>query len=174
MSEHEVRIRPAGADDAERLALVGQATFLETYATTVDGEDILAHCAGAHSAAAYREHLARPGVRAWLAETAGRGAPVGYLLLTPAELEGARPGDLEVRRVYVLHAFQGRRIGLRLLEEATAASRAAGAPRLLLSVYSANAGALAFYARTGFRKVGTRTFVAGNGRYDDFVLAREL
>jgi ribosomal protein S18 acetylase RimI-like enzyme len=45
---------------------------------------------------------------------------------------------------------------------------------VLLGVYAVNEGALAFYTRCGFRRVGTREFVVGQRTYHDFVLARDL
>jgi ribosomal protein S18 acetylase RimI-like enzyme len=170
----EITLRAADEADAERLALVGAATFLETYAGNVDGEDIVVHAREAHSPATYRALLGEPDARAWLAEVAPGRAPVGYAVLTRPDLPDARPSDLEVRRIYVLAPFQGRRIGVRLLNEAIAAAQAAGASRVLLGVYAINEGALAFYTRCGFRRVGTREFVAGRRTYHDFVLARDL
>lgn len=174
MYEPEITLRTAGAEDAERLALVGAATFLETYAGNVDGDDIVAYAREAYSLAACAALLAEPEARAWLAEVGPGGAPVGYAVLTRPDLPDARPDDLEVRSIYVLAPFQGRRIGVRLLNEAIAAAQAAGAKRVLLGVYSVNEGALAFYTRCGFRRVGTREFPAGRGTYHDFVLARDL
>jgi ribosomal protein S18 acetylase RimI-like enzyme len=172
--EPESTIRPVDESDAERLALVGAASFLETYAGNVDGGDIVAHAREAHSPAAFRTLLGEPGARAWLAEVEPGRAPVGYAVLTRPDLPDVRPGDLEVRRIYVLAPFQGRRIGVRLLNETIAAAQAAGASRLLLGVYSVNAGALAFYTRSGFRRVGMRQFAIRQSAYQDFVLARDL
>ena len=45
-------IREAGADDAAALALIGAATFLETFAGILDGDAIVAHCAAKHCDAA--------------------------------------------------------------------------------------------------------------------------
>jgi ribosomal protein S18 acetylase RimI-like enzyme len=172
--EPEIAIRAVDEADAERLALLGAATFLETYAGNVDGADIVAHASEAHSPATYRALLGEPGARAWLAEVAPGRAPVGYAVLTRPDLPDSRPSDLEVRRIYVLAPFQGRRVGVRLLNEAIAAAQGAGASRVLLGVYAVNEGALAFYTRCGFRRVGTREFVVGQRTYHDFVLARDL
>ena len=60
-------IREAGEADAAALALIGAATFLETFAGILDGEAIVGHCAAQHQEAAYRAYLAS-GARAWLAE----------------------------------------------------------------------------------------------------------
>jgi len=42
----------------------------------------------------------------------------------------------------------------------------------MLGLFSANARAIAFYARQGFVQAGVRSFRAGQGVYDDLVLAR--
>jgi diamine N-acetyltransferase len=47
--------RTGTADDAAALSLLGQATFLEAFAGILNGPDILAHCAKAHSADVYRD-----------------------------------------------------------------------------------------------------------------------
>ena len=85
-------IRRATADDAEALSVVGSATMLETYADKIPGRDIVAHCIGKHSPAVYAAWLADPAVAIWIAGTASPAA-VGYLVLMPAALSGARPAS---------------------------------------------------------------------------------
>lgn len=175
MTDPEITIRAAarGVDEG-RLALIGATTFLETYAETVDGDDVVAHCANQHSVAKYAQLLDGPGAQAWLAEVQPGRAPIGYVLVTQPELPAAQPGDLEVKRIYVLQRYQGRRVGVRLLNETIAAARSAGAHRLLLGVYSINEAAIAFYTKIGFRRVGTREFSVGRNTYHDYVLALAL
>lgn len=43
----------AQADDADTLALIGAATFLETFAGVLDGAAIVAHCGVAHASGYY-------------------------------------------------------------------------------------------------------------------------
>lgn len=164
-------IRPAGPADADALALVGQATFLESYAGQVDGQAIIAHCATQHSAQTYRDYFAK-GARAWLVELAPGAAPIGYALTCPPELEQAQNGDVELKRIYVLSRFHGSGIAAALMDAVVAAS--AGAQRLLLGVKNDNHRALAYYAKHHFAEIGTRRFTVGNKTYDDFVLARPL
>ncbi|HAT33560.1 MAG TPA: GNAT family N-acetyltransferase [Janthinobacterium sp.] len=172
----DIQIRACDGADADALALLGGATFLETFAGILDGADIAAHCARQHHAALYRDWLAQPAMRLWLAEAHPGAAPIGYLALAPAALPIAAPraGDLEIKRIYLLHRFQGMRVGRRLMDAALAHARAAGATRLLLGVYAKNADALAFYGRCGFVEVGTRTFRVGNSDYDDLILGLDL
>jgi ribosomal protein S18 acetylase RimI-like enzyme len=164
-------IRAAGPEDAPALALVGAATFLETFAGTVDGGAIVRHCARVHSAEAYARQF-RDGASAFLATTAPGDAPVGYALLGRPDLPGAADGDIELKRIYALSRFHGSGLGNALMAAALAA--AAGHRRLALGVYRGNARALAFYARHGFATVGERRFDVGGIAYDDLVLARPL
>ena len=167
-------IRPCTPDDAAALALVGQATFLETYAHVLPAGDILAHCAHEHGLARYEGFLADPDYRLWIAETE-TGVGVGYAVVCPPDLPAElMPGDLELKRIYLLSRFQGTGTGAGLMAAAVEAARATGAPRLLLGVYGGNARAIAFYARQGFAQAGTRKFQVGANTYDDLVLARPL
>jgi ribosomal protein S18 acetylase RimI-like enzyme len=169
-----IQIRRAGPADSERLALIGQATFVETFAGVLDGDDIVAHCAAQHSAAHYAGALGDGVTSAWLAEL-GR-APVGFVTTSRCTLPVADvgPDDVEVKRIYVLHRFHGQRVGDRLLRAALDEARAAGKRRALLGVYAGNQRAIAFYTRQGFYRAGQRQFQVGANRYDDIVLAREL
>lgn len=177
MSGPPVHIRRATAADVARLAAVGQATFLETFAGVLDGDDILAHCARQHSPDYYAHALAEPEVKAWLAELAPGGAPVGYVTTTERStlpVADVGPDDLEIKRIYVLHRFVGGGVGARLMRVALDDACAAAKRRVLLGVYSKNERAIAFYTRQGFRTVGQRRFEVGANCYDDLVLARAL
>ncbi|MFM8938666.1 MAG: GNAT family N-acetyltransferase, partial [Phenylobacterium sp.] len=144
-------IRPCAPPDAEALALVSRATFLESYADMLPGADILTHCEGQNRPQLYRDWLATSGWRAWLAEMADTRAPVGFALTCPPDLPlETGPADVELKRIYLLHRFQGGGGGAQLLAAAEAAARTDGFERLLLGVYTKNAKALRFYARQGF------------------------
>ena len=73
------RIREAAARDAETLALIGSATFLDAFAGVLERDAIVKHCAANHSAEAYRTHLAAGG-QALLAEIDPGRAPIGFTL----------------------------------------------------------------------------------------------
>lgn len=171
-----VNIRPCAPGDENALALVGQATFLESFAGTLQGSDILAHCAREHSPAVYRDWLTDEGSRVWLAEAEPGQGPVGYLVLAPAALPipDPRAGDLEVKRIYPLHRFHGGGIGKRLMAEATRHARSLACKRLLLGVYAGNDNAISFYQRLGFRKVGQRVFRVGSTDCNDFIMQLDL
>ena len=171
----EIIIRPCTPDDAHRLSVVAAATFVETYAGIVDGDDILFHCRSTHAPEAYAGLLADATKRLFLATLDPGGTPVGFMLMGEADLPvETGPDDMELTRIYALHRFHGQGLGPRLMQTAIDTARAAGRRRLLLAVYSRNDRANAFYERTGFRQVGTRLFHVGVNDYQDRVLALDL
>ncbi|MDZ3830193.1 MAG: N-acetyltransferase [Sphingopyxis sp.] len=167
----EWRVRPATRADAGALALIGAATFLETFAGILDGDAIVAHCERAHSRAAYEAYI-DSGALAWLAEIGTGNAPVGFALSSAPDLPGARPGDYELKRIYSLSRFHGSGLGAALMKAAVDA--AAEYERLLLGVYAGNARAIAFYRKQGFEPIAERQFDVGGKLYDDVVLARPI
>jgi ribosomal protein S18 acetylase RimI-like enzyme len=169
-----ITLRPCRPGDAPALALIGQATILETYAQVLPLADLLHHCGVQHGEALYTDWLSRPDHRLWLAETR-TGAPVGYMALTPQDLPvPTGPKDVELRRIYLLTPFQGGGMGAHMMRTVIEAATAAGFERLLLSVFSENGQALGFYARQGFTQAGVQKFRVGANDYDDLVLALRL
>ncbi|MEQ8403646.1 MAG: GNAT family N-acetyltransferase [Oceanicaulis sp.] len=166
-------VRLAQPGDAAAIALVGAATFLESYAGVIDGAALVRHCASKQTEAVYAQAIADPAQRLWLAELDR--APVGYLHLAPPDLPVAtRPGDLEIKRIYVLSRLHGTGLGRNLLSCAEAHARGAGAGTLVLGVYKGNRRALGFYGRMGFETLGERDFDVGGVTYHDWVLGKAL
>ena len=169
------RLRRAGAGEADTLALVAGATFLEAFAGILDGRDIVDHCLAKNSAASFAGWLADPSTVVTLAEAGEGAAPIGYTMLTAPHLP-VPPGaaDIELRRIYTLTATHGTGLGPALMAQAVDDARALGRSRLLLGVYGRNARAHRFYERQGFTRVGTRQFRVGAMLHDDFVYARPI
>ncbi|HVY86567.1 MAG TPA: GNAT family N-acetyltransferase [Caulobacterales bacterium] len=169
----DTTIRRCTADDASALALVAQATMLETFAGVIDGADLVANTLEARNAASFARWLAEPEARLWLAEL--KGAPIGYAgLATPDLPLPTTHNDIELKRIYVLSRFQGGGPAGRLMDAAVDAAKAMGKARVLLGVKADNHRALAFYAKHGFAVIGTRRFLVGANYYDDAVLAKAL
>ncbi len=167
------QLRKATKGDTGRLALIGAATFLETFAGILDGGAIVLHCRKEHSEDAYIRYLERGA--AWLAETAQGGAPVGFALLGAVDLPGSSPeGDIELKRIYALSRFHGTGIGMELLGRGIKCARSQRAKRLLLGVYAGNKRAIAFYRKHGFNQIATRQFLVDDRKYDDIVFAKML
>jgi len=174
MTRQQWSIGEVRVSDAHTLSLVGVSTFLETFADILPGDDIEMHCHKTHSVRAYARDL-RAGGRAWLARLAGTGAPVGYAMNTAPDLPvDTGPGDVELKRIYLLSRFHGAGIGKALLAASVAGAREGGAGRLLLGVYGRNEKAIGFYRAMGFGAIGTRRFRVGEGTYDDLIMALDF
>lgn len=171
----EIVIRRAGPEDADRLAHIGVATFVETYGEIIDGANMAAHCTRQHSQGVYAAYLADPAASVWLAELAETGAPIGYAVNLPPDLPiPLQAGDVELKRIYALSRFHGTGAGRALMAAALDDARARGAARLLLGTYEGNHRAVAFYRKQGFSLAGTRQFQVGTKLFDDIVMARPV
>ncbi len=166
-------LRRAGPADAAKLSLVGGAAFLESFADDHPGDDLVRHVADGHAAHAYARWLADRDWALWIVEEA-LGSPIGYAMLGPASLPGAAPGDLELKRIYILHRWHGGGRGKALYQAVEDEARARGAQRLILAVYTANISAQGFYAKQGFEQIGTTRFMVGETLFDDLVLGKAL
>lgn len=168
------RVRPATKADIDKLALIGAATFVDTFSGILDGDAIVQHCAVQHAPSAYARHFYGGGA-AWLAETEIGGAAIGFATLGQPDLAAAASdgSDIELKRIYALSRFHGSGIGLALLQQVIhAANRTA--KRLLLGVYHHNHRAIGFYKKHGFIPIAERQFQIGDKLYDDLVLAKTL
>ena len=171
MSGPSIRVSPS--TDAAALSAVARATFLETFADIIPFADIARRAADEDSEAGM-EAMLREGP-AWIAAVEETDVPVGYALVSPPDLPSidTDEGDLELKRIYLMHRFHGQGVGRRLLEAAIAHARERTAGRLLLGVYHANP-TLAWYERQGFAQIGTRRFRVGGRFFDDRIMALAL
>ncbi len=176
--------------DAERLAEFAARAFRATYGPDAphdEGggsrpEDVEAYVRRAFGPDHQRAELRDAAVVTLLAEVDGRIAGYAQLRLAsavpaaddppPPPEAGARP--VEVARLYVDVAWQGRGLAGALFGAARAVAAEHGASALWLRALQRNARALAFYRRHGFRAVGAAVFRMGDELQDDWVMVREL
>ena len=168
-------LRLCTPNDAAMLSLVAGASVLEAFAGILSGADLLAHCQLNNSPEAFAGYLAQPTARCVLAEAEPGDAPIGYIVCCEPDLPiDPLPHDYELRRIYLLHRFQGLGIGRALMDAAVSYARELGRTRLLLGVYGENLDAIRFYERAGFTQVGERLFTLGSTTHQDAVMARLL
>lgn len=168
----DVVIRRATPADAQALSEIARATFTETFGHLYPPEDLAQFLDDAYGLEQTRADLADPAKAAWLVEVGGKA--VGHALAGPCELPHAEvtPRCGELKRLYLLKAYQGGGAGSRLLEETLDWLESNGAERLWVGVWSENHGAQRLYARRGFKKVGEYEFPVGRVRDREFILSR--
>ena len=153
---------------------MARGTFLESFADVIPAADILARADEEDSPQGIAALLSGGGA-AWLASVEATGAPVGFALLRAPQLPEVETfaDDLELKRIYLFHRFQGGGTGLRLLRTAEAEARRRAARRLLLGVHKEN-DAVSWYRRQGFAVIGERAFRVGTQYFGDFIMAKAL
>lgn len=168
----EPTLRRAGPADAQTVAAIGAATFAETFGHLYPPTDLARFLAEAHGVDRARADLADPAQAIWLAEAGG--AAVGYALAGPCSLPHAeaRPGDGELKRLYLSGAAQNGGLGGRLFDAALAWLTARRPRTVWIGVWSENYGAQRFYARRGFEQVGEYGFPVGESVDREFILRR--
>lgn len=165
-------IRRAVAGDARALSAVGESTFADTFGHMYPDEDLQDFLRESHSPEAYARLLADDAYALWLVEDDG--AAVGYAMAGPAGLPHPelRPGDGELKRLYVVPALHNGGWGGRLFDAALQWLERDGPRTLWISVWSENVGAQRFYARLGFEKAGEYEFPVGRVRDREFMFRR--
>ncbi len=168
----QIVIRRGNAGDAEVLARIGAITFADTFRHLYSERDLHDFLAEAHSPQAALEHLTDPQYAVWLVEHDGQA--IGHALAGPCSLPHPEvtPACGELKRIYMLKAWQSGGHGTRLLDAVLAWLDRNGPHRVWLGVWSENHGAQMLYARRGFSKVGEYKFVVGKTQDHEFILRR--
>jgi ribosomal protein S18 acetylase RimI-like enzyme len=174
-----VQITDATESDAERLAELAARTFPLACPPTTTAEDIAAFVAQNLSAARFAEYAADAG-RAVLLADDGTGLS-GYAMLVFAEpydpqvaaLLAHRP-TAELSKIYVAPEHHGAGVAAELMAAAVRRAGERGAASVWLGTNRENVRAQRFYAKSGFRPVGTRRFRLGERWEDDLVFERRL
>jgi ribosomal protein S18 acetylase RimI-like enzyme len=172
-------IRTATTDDAGALAALAAVTFPLACPPSATPQDISAHLASTLSERHFQAYLADPDVTILVIES-GDGLR-GYSLLVnrPApdpdvvSALGILP-SVELSKCYVHPGHHGLGAAAELMHASLAAAAEAGGRGVWLGVNSQNARAIRFYEKSGFRKVGTKSFRLGSTVEHDFVLERAV
>jgi ribosomal protein S18 acetylase RimI-like enzyme len=172
-------IRTATADDAGALAALAAVTFPLACPPSAPPEDIAAHLANTLSDRHFRAYLADPDVTVLVID-ADSGLR-GYSLLvnrpaTDPDVVSALEilPSVELSKCYVHPEHHGLGAAAELMHASVAAAAGSGGRGVWLGVNSQNARAIRFYEKSGFRKVGTKSFRLGSTVEHDFVLERAV
>lgn len=158
-----------------RLQQVGRRTFADTFADNNDPQELARYLEESFSEAQIQRELEHPDSFFYLLE--GEGRDLGYLKLN---LLGAfsdqvnLSGALELQRIYLLPAAQGRGAGRLLMAKAREVARQHGCARIWLGVWERNERAIAFYHKLGFAEFGRHTFMFGAEAQTDLLMCLEL
>ncbi len=158
-----VTIRDAGPADIEAVRALLARTWHATYDAILGPEVVTETIARWHNPEALSRDIGGPAFL--VAETDGALAGTALASEAPA-------GTVNLHRLYVDPAFQGQRIGARLLAAVT--RRFPQAAEIRLEVEPRNAPAIAFYAAQGFRAVDRTASCGGDSNIPATIMRRHL
>lgn len=156
------------------LQKTGRETFYESFAAVNTAEDMNAYLDQSFSPERLSAELSDPNVAYYFARM--NGEVVGYLKLNfgAAQTDIRDEKSVEIERIYLLKAFQGKNIGQFMLEKALELAQHRNADYIWLGVWEENRGAIRFYERNGFVVFGKHDFMLGKDRQTDWLMRREL
>ena len=169
-----IQIRAASPDDLHPLANLARATFTQAYEEDMGSVATQAHVA---------TNLSNPSLRRMLLEDSFLVAEldehlIGFVQVGSVNSEYAQHLQLfdaaanEVKRLYVLRAYQNRSIGSDLLQRGL--QMIGEQSSVYVTTWETNLGAQRLYERSGFSKVGQIPEYAANGVLNgyEFVMKR--
>lgn len=165
-------VRRGTREDAERLADIGRASFVATFAHLYRPDDLTNFLTATHSPEAVAKELAKPEVIYLIAEETGNLRGYAKLVLATGWPEHARGRRaVELKQLYAAPGASGRGIGAALIERLIEEARANGADEIQLSVWQGNHRAQRFYRRYGFEQRAEIQFRVGEQMDDEFLFA---
>lgn len=167
-------IRKANASDAQKLSVLAEKTFRDTFGAVNTVEDMELHCQSNYSEAIQASEISNPNMITLLAEEAGRF--VGFAQLcwgsAPKCVSGKSPG--EIQRLYVINDWHGKGIAQELMQACIEQLKKCGSDVVWLGVWERNPKAITFYKKFGFVEVGDHVFLLGSDPQRDIVMARPV
>jgi diamine N-acetyltransferase len=160
--------------EAELLLSLSRKTFYDAFEHLNKPEDFEAYTSKAFTLEKLTSEIQNPDSEFYFALLDN--APVGYIKLNyrDAQTEFKDADAVEVERIYVLAAQQGKKIGNQLLDFAIDKAFGENLRYIWLGVWEHNHAAMRFYQRNGFEVCGSHHFMMGNDRQTDILVKREL
>ena len=169
-----IRIRFAGADDADLVAEISRRTFYDTFAAQNSKENMDIHMAQYYATEKIRAELSDPSNIFLLAYDGDRLA--GYAKMSEHTKEESKDleNPIEIERIYSVKEMIGKGVGKKLMEECLSIAGKKNKEEIWLGVWESNHRAIEFYTRWGFEKFGEHNFPVGDDPQKDWLLKRSV
>jgi diamine N-acetyltransferase len=164
-------VRPS---ESGELLTLSRKTFYDAFEHVNNPDDFEAYTAVAFRPENMLSQINNPNSVFYFALIEGE--KVGYIKLnySSAQTEFKDEDAIEIERIYVLAAQQGKKIGNQLLDFAIDKAKNEGRHYIWLGVWEHNLAAQRFYERNGFKQFSIHEFWVGNDKQIDFLMKKEL
>lgn len=171
---NEIQIRAVAPDEAEILQKIGKETFTDTFTPHNSEANMRDYLDTSFTIPKLTGELGQPHSRFYFAMDGNE--VVGYLKVNfaAAQTELRTEDSLEIERIYVLKAYQGRKVGQLLYEQAIAVAKAHNLDYIWLGVWEKNERALGFYTKNGFAPFGQHVFRLGDDEQTDVMMKKQI
>jgi diamine N-acetyltransferase len=174
MENAGLRMRIAGAGDAEMIADLARRTFYETFAAVNTEENMRIYLEEQYTRERAIAEVVAPG-RVYLLAYLGDEV-AGYASLREADppkgLEGGK--TIEIGQLYAEQKMIGRGVGAFLMQACLDIAKERRMDWVWLGVWSQNHRARAFYAKWGFEPFGEHIFFVGLDAQTDWWMRKRL
>lgn len=170
----DLRIHACTVKDLDALATLSRTTFSEAFREQNNPEDFSQYMEAAFSREKLRAELTHPDSFFYFVYAGPELAGYFKVNRNQAQTDLREADGLELERIYVCRAQQGKQIGSYLLNRVIEIARELGKSYVWLGVWQANTAAIRFYERYGFTKFGSHPYYIGNDRQTDWLMRLEL
>ncbi len=167
-------IRPAQSSDAQRLAILAEETFRDTFESVNTVENMTAHCQASYGEAVQSAEISDREMVTLVCEEEENLVAFAQLrwAVAPECVTAERPG--EIQRLYVTRSWHGRGIAAELMAACLEEMKSRNSDVAWLGVWERNPRAIAFYRKFGFVEVGEQVFTLGSDSQRDIIMVRPL
>ena len=164
-----IQFRKCTIEDLSILRTLAKTTFVTAFGAQNTKEDMDAYVAVAFAPVQIMAELKNKNAMFYFVQAEAK--VIGYLKLNmeTAQSEPIANG-LEIERIYLLEAYQGKGVGQLMMDKAFEVAKALKKTRLWLGVWGKNYGAVRFYERNGFKKFAEHDFYLGKDLQTDWLM----
>jgi ribosomal protein S18 acetylase RimI-like enzyme len=169
-----VEIKKIALQDLDALQKISKETFQESFAAENTAENMAKYVEEGFSAEKLGKEILEQN-SAFYVVTVGKEL-LGYLKINlgNAQTELKEVDGLEIERIYVLRAQQGKGIGNLLFEKAMAIAKENKLRYIWLGVWEKNTGAIEFYKQKGMEIFDSHVFRLGDEEQLDYLMRLPL
>lgn len=170
----QIEINKASIGDLESVKRIGRETFFETFAESNTEADMKTYLDQNFSDSKLTGELNNPDSHFFIAWEGQE--PIGYLKLNTGKAQTEIRDDvsIEIERIYVKHAYHGKKVGQLLYEKGLDIALKMNKEFIWLGVWEENSKAIRFYEKNGFVTFDKHKFMLGEDEQTDILMKRAV